>query len=219
MYKNEKSKFVLVTEEYYARAVWMLKTSFHPHEPLSTSVGLQWSDDLQQFWTEVVLKPNMSIMMIEPETGEPMCLRTIRIGRKSDKNIDAADRDSAVGKIGRYLRYARDQRNFYDVNNTDWFINFTALCTSPKYTRQGLATTIMRFSLDLMRNLEIFPLYIKGEGASNYAKKIYEKLSFHVIVDVPYDDFKENGEVVISNTGEHKSMIIYCYVIRNTKYE
>ena len=219
MYSQEKGKFVLVTEEYYERALWMAEHCFHAHEPMSKSVGLQWSDDIKQLWTEWIFKSHMSIMMVDSETGEPMCLRTIRIDRQSDEDpeIDEED-DPAAGKILRFAKYARDRKDFYDVNKTDWCVSFTALCTSPKYTRQGLATTIMMFCLDLMRNLDMFPLYIKGEGASNFAKRIYDKLKFDVVEDVPYEDFKENGQTVIANTGEHKSMTIYCYAIRNVKH-
>ena len=58
-------------------------------------------------------------------------------------------------------------------------------------------------------NMGINPYFIKGEGTSNFSKKIYEKCGFETIMDYPFDEYVKDGHVVFDNTGEHKSMRVY----------
>ena len=54
---------------------------------------------------------------------------------------------------------------------------------------------------------------MKGEGTSNFSKRIYEMLGFDVLVEFMYEDHKENGKIVFKNTGDNKSIKLYGKVI------
>ena len=207
---------MLVTEEYYERALWMTKNSFHPSDPLSTAIDFQWCDEVEAIWMNT-FKENISIMMIDDATGAPMGLRANRKETKRNAGSDLRYefKDEKARQIVNFLRYSEQQKDYFEHCGTEWCLHFFGLCTADKYRKQGVATTLMKFSMDLARHLNMFPLYVKGEGASNYSKKIYEKLNFDLIIDVPFLDYKENGESVFLKTGEHKSMTTYNYTLRN----
>ena len=155
-------------------------------------------------------------MMIDDVTGEPMGLRAIRTAMNAKSaSSHAVFKDEKTKKVVNFVRYSEQQNNYFEHCGTEWCLHFFGLCTADKYRKQGVATTLMKFSMDLARNTKLFPLYIKGEGSSNYSKRIYENLNFDLIVDVPFLDYKENGESVFVNTGSHHSMRIYNYTLRN----
>lgn len=193
----------------------MAKNYFHTSDPLSASIDLEWSAELEFVWRKI-LTQNLSIMLIEPVSGEPICLRANMKEKKSTTTFDPnMFTDPHVKKIEGFIRYSETLKDVYEYYETDWKFHFFALCTAPKYRQQGIAKTMMSFALDVTRNLGIYPVYIKGEGTSNYSKKIYEKLNFSVILDVPFVDYKNNGEIVFANTGEHKTMTVFGYALRN----
>ena len=213
-YSAIKGTFVLVTEEYYERGIWMAKNCFLPHDPLSKGLGIEWCDELEGMWINT-FKQGLSVMIVNPNNGAPMCLRATRTDSPSGQpDLEQVENQSLL-KMIKFHKYSESKIDFYKEKGAAWCIHFFGLCTSEAYRQQGLATTLMEFSLDLARNLEIVPLFIRGEGSSNYSQRIYEKLNFDLMNDIIYKDYNENGEQIIKDTGDHKSMAVYCFVIKD----
>lgn len=57
------------------------------------------------------------------------------------------------------------------------------------------------------------PYLVKGLGDSNYSKRIFERSGFDCLGEIMFDDYKVDGEQVITNTGEHKSIKLYCQMV------
>jgi len=97
----------------------------------------------------------------------------------------------------------------YGVNEA---FHFTPLAVSAKYQRQGLAKKIFDLTVNMLRQIaqdKASPTYIKGEASSNYTTKIYTQQGFEELFVNPFDSYKIDGQIVIKNTGEHKSMDFY----------
>ena len=66
----------------------------------------------------------------------------------------------------------------------------------------------MKREIDFVKDLEMGNV-IRGEGSSNFSQRIYEKLGFETLLEIQYEDYKQDGEFVFKNTGEHKPEKVY----------
>ena len=71
----------------------------------------------------------------------------------------------------------------------------------------------MQASLVFIRNLISGTAVVTGECSSNHSKRIYEKLEFDSLAEIMFEDYKVAGEIVMNNTGEHKSMRVYGKIV------
>lgn len=75
----------------------------------------------------------------------------------------------------------------------------------------------MRAAVFFIRNLELGDVVIKGEGTSNFSKRVFEKVGFEVLAEVVYADYKVDGKIVIHSTGEHKTGRLYGLFVKCVK--
>ena len=57
------------------------------------------------------------------------------------------------------------------------------------------------------------PVLVKALDDSNYSHRIFERFGFDCLAEIMYDDYKVDGEQVVTYTGEHKSIKIFCKVV------
>ncbi|XP_045159270.2 uncharacterized protein LOC123524830 isoform X3 [Mercenaria mercenaria] len=201
-------KLIRITEEYYDKALQLCREHFVPQEPLMKSVGAPWCEAIESYWL-AALKLNLSLMLIDEDTDEAVGFRTIRYAFK-DEELDFKGTIPEPSQVLlQYLLYCEEKASFFDHYGIQETIHFLSLVVAAKYQRRGYATKIFHAAIDMVRNLGLDQVYIKGEGTSNFSKKIYEKEGFAILYEHMYKDWEVDGEKPFSNTGEHKSMKIY----------
>ncbi|XP_060577433.1 uncharacterized protein LOC132734662 [Ruditapes philippinarum] len=206
-------RLVRITEEYYEKAVNLCRDHFLPNEPLSKSVGLTWNEIIEAYWLEA-LQLNLSIMLVDESTDEAVGFRTIRYALKDDKLEFGVELPEELQILLDFTEYCDKQADFFDHYGVTETFHFLSLVVSPKYQRRGFASKIVHAAMELVKNLGIDNVYIKGEGSSNFSKKIYDKEGFDVLYEHMYDEWEVDGEKPFLNTGEHKSVKVYGKRIR-----
>ena len=84
---------------------------------------------------------------------------------------------------------------------------FSNIAVAKKYRQLGVAGRLMKASMEFAKRLGFKA--IKGEGDSNYAQKIYDKLGFEVLKEMSYDSYIYEGEPLGNRTGIHRNTKIY----------
>ncbi|XP_053381664.1 uncharacterized protein LOC123534187 [Mercenaria mercenaria] len=205
-------KLVLITEEYYEKALELCRDYFVPDEPLNKAFGLQYTEEMESFWLQF-LKLHLSLMFVDEETGEPIAFRTTNIASRGEKLDLNSIKTNSLREILRFIFYCDNEAGFFDYYGTDEAFNFLGLVVSRKYQKRGFATRIFRAAVDMIRHFGFDEVYIKGAGTSNYSKKIYEKEGFEILYETFYDNYEVDGRFPIQNTGEHKSMKEYGFKV------
>lgn len=164
---------------------------------------------MEAFWLNA-LKLNLSIMFIDEESEEAIAFRITNITRPiTQLDIDAIRAEPMKLKLIQFIRHCVSMADVFRHYGTNEAIHFLGLVVAEKYRRRGLGTRIFRAAIDMTRHLGIHPLYITGEGTSNYSKKIYEDAGFEVLYEKSYRTWEIDGTFPIQNTGQHKSMKVY----------
>ena len=192
----------IITKDLYAVALSIAKNNFIADEPLGLSVGLEWTFDY-----------GMSVILLDRATGEPIGIRATRPMFKSEPMSTDGITDEKMLTIFRFYLGAMKENNIYKRYAVDEGIHFTGLTVDKKYRRRGFGLKLMKVAVQLVEELDIRPIVIQGEGTSNYAQRIYEKIGFETFGEVKFEDFVEDGQVVLKDTGEHKSMKVYVLEI------
>ena len=152
----------------------------------------------------------MSILLVNKENGEVIGVRVIRVTRKSDQFEKDKFTDEQVVKLLDFFDHTTENFDIFNKFSVSEIFEFFGLGVVAKYRRRGYGTLLMQAGVKFLNNLEIKPCFIRGSASSNFAKKIFEKCEFETMVDFKYSDYKVNDHVVFDNTGEHKSMTVFC---------
>ena len=157
----------------------------------------------------------MSLALISDATGEIVSCRVTHLANKTDKLFKDKDaiKSDKIKTILKFLMHLGSLCNKYDHYCVEEVVHFLALAVHKDYRRRGIAGKVMNAAVDLVRNLEVGPVVIAGEGTSNYTKRIYEKLGFDALAEIIYEEYKPNGEVVFKNMGEQTSTKLYGKVV------
>ncbi|XP_045194445.1 uncharacterized protein LOC123550059 [Mercenaria mercenaria] len=206
-------KLVLITEEYYDLALTFARDYFMKEEPINKGLGMQWSDELKEFWMNS-FKLNLSLMFLNEQNEEPIALRTTRIARYDDKSNIEAVKDERIKQMIRYIVHCDQKANYFEHFPTKEAFHFLGLAVAPKYKKCGYASKIFNVAVDMIRNFGIDPVYLKVEGSSNYSKKIFEKAGCETLFEQRFDTWEVGGKIPIQDTGIHESMKVYGMRIR-----
>ena len=79
-------------------------------------------------------------------------------------------------------------------------------------SHKGIGLELMQAALFFISGLNIGPYVVRG-NCTNYSKRIYEKCDFDTLGEIKFADYRENGEVVVKDTGEHKSFKMFGKII------
>ena len=201
-------KLVLITKENVDIALEFARENFMKQEPINKGLGMKWTEELEQFWRSS-LQQNLSLMFINEEDGDPIAFRTTRIARFDDRTDIEDIKDQPLKELTRYVVFCEQKADFFGHFNTKEAFHFFGLAVAPKYKHRGYARIIINTAIDMIRNFEISPVFVKVEGSSNFSKKIFEGAGMEVLSEVFYDDWEVDGKKPIQNTGIHKSMKNY----------
>ena len=209
----ENCRYELIGEDRYADAVRHMVEQHFPDEILMNSLGVTFSGQLRELYLMKTLRQNMSIALIAKDTDQIIGFRGIRIcDKKPSFTLEDMESDALKKAIGlyNYMRTKADAYKYYDV---DELFEMYGLSVHRDYRRKGIGFKMMQIALQFISNMNLGPLVIKGTCDSNFSQRIYEKLNFETLCEVIYADYKDNGEVLIINTGEHKSVKVYGKII------
>ena len=186
-----------------------MKDNFVPHEPLVQLFGVQWDKDAENYWN-AVFDQGMSLILTSKENGDIIAARGIEIIKKTDSIDTAGISDERLRNLLDYLNYCDQHAKFFEHYGAEEAVHFAGLGVSQAYRRRGIATQLLTDAVNLVKNLDLKCVYIKGEASSDYSKKIYDKLDFDVLYEQIYEDYNDvNGKHLMLNKTKHKSNKVY----------
>lgn len=207
----EGCHYIIAREDRHQDAVNLIRDHFIPDEPTARSVALTWNSELEEMYKGLVQK-NMTLALVSDTTGEIVAVRVAHVA-KAKPNEKVVFKSNNLNKIFDLFGRLEDLCNPFHHFNVEEAVGFITLGVHRDYRQKGIGTIIMRAAVELVKNLGLGPVVIKGEGTSSYSQRIYEKLNFSVLSEVVYEEYKENGEIVFKNMGIHKSARLYGKVV------
>ncbi|CAC5381610.1 unnamed protein product [Mytilus coruscus] len=199
----------LSSDERSSSLVRFLKEHFYADEALGKSLGAEFDEEVTAIFSDI-LRENLSVLLISDSTGEIIACRSMSLAKKGEKADWSKSKNRKFVTIMDFLGHRYDAMDVFKRYNADIAVSFFALATHRDHRAQGIASKLMKATLLFCKELGLNPVFIKGEGTSNYSQKIYGKFGFETIHTLPYDEYKIDGEIVFKNTGENKST--KCYV-------
>ncbi|XP_052818608.1 uncharacterized protein LOC128244632 [Mya arenaria] len=207
-FKHPGARLVRITEEFYECALDVVRKYFILEEPVNKAVGMQWTDELRELWLSS-FRLHLSIAAVNEVDGDIMAIRTTRITRKTDFVDPGTFQNQGLKRLFLIFNHCDQKADFFNRFGITEALHFYGLGCADKYQHQGLASKLFKAAIDMVRYLDIPDVYITGEATSNYSKKIYENAGFVELFEQSFATFKVKGEVVVPNTGIHKSMKKY----------
>ncbi|XP_060590501.1 uncharacterized protein LOC132745572 [Ruditapes philippinarum] len=195
---------VLVTKEFYRKAIEFTRDNFLTKEPINRSLNVQYTSEYEGYWI-TTMKQNLSLMIIAKETEDVVAIIRIKVQCKDDRSALTGIPAKPTQQKHLITSYCSSKADFFGYYGTTQALHFVGLTVSQKYQKQGMASKIVNSALCMIRNLEIKPIYVKTESASIYAQKIFEKAGFEILFEQPFDKWTVDGKQLIDNTGVHES--------------
>ena len=156
---------------------------------------------------------NVSLVLISDTSNQVVAVRVSFISKKN-KQFDMVNiKSEGLLKIVGIIKELRSFCDVYEHYKVDECVSFIALGVHKDYRRKGIGLKVQKAAVTMAKNFDLGPILLKGEGTSNFSKKIYEKLGFDILAEVLYENHKENGEVVFRNMGDDKSIKLYGKVV------
>ena len=191
------------------------KEHYTPDEVVCSSLNVKWDEALKDLLM-TYLQQDLSIGLISSKSEEIIGGRMTIINKKAINKIEIDTGEimsDAWRKFVDFMYHSESLCNVYDHYNVEEVVHFFKLAVHKNFRGKSIAMKLMKAAIAFIRNLDIGPLVIRGEGSSNFSQRIYEKLGFDVLAEVVYADYMVDGEVVVKNTGEHKSEKVYGMII------
>ena len=208
----EDFRYEIVLEDRYEECCKHIAEHNFPDEPLCISFGLTMSKELKEIILGTI-KQNMSIALISSKTNEIVGLRVIRLAKKENKFNPDDFRSTAVRNMLHFFEYINKTSDVFQYYDVDEIFEFFGLSVHRDHRRKGIGLRLMKAAIVFLSSMNIGPAVMKGSCSSNFSKRIYEKLDFEQLLEIKYDDYKVDGETVINNTGQHKSVKMYAKTI------
>ena len=191
------------------------KEHYTPDEVVCSSLNVKWDEALKDLLM-TYLQQDLSIALISSKSEEIIGGRMTIINKRAINKIEIDTGEimsDAWRKFVDFMYHSESLCNVYDHYNVEEVVHFFKLVVHKNFRGKGIAMKLMKAAIAFIRNLDIGPLVIRGEGSSKFSQRIYEKLGFDVLAEVVYADYMVDGEVVVKNTGEHKSEKVYGMII------
>jgi GNAT superfamily N-acetyltransferase len=186
----------------------MAREYFIKQEPMSKCVGMKWTGEVEEHWKKD-MNSGLSLMFLHDEDDDPIAFLTIEIIRFDVRCDIEGIQYQAYQDFFRCLVDCDRNADFFGHFQTKEAFHFISLGVTPKYRQHGYGTKIINFAIDMVRNFEIGPVYIKVEGTSNFSKKIFERAGMEILHEKYFEDWEFEGRKPFQNVGIHKSLKIY----------
>ena len=201
-------QYVRIREERYEDMLDIYKCHFCPDEVVFRAVGAILDEELREF-ARAALRQNLSIALVSCKTGEIIGGRMIKVDNRDDQ-LDISKFKSEPNRKCADVYAELDRRcNVFDQYDVDELIHFYGLVVHRDYRQRGIGEKLMKAAVLFVQNLGLGPVIIKGVGSSNFSQRLYEKVGFEMLAEVVYAEYKVDGKVVVSETGEHKTVRMY----------
>ncbi|WAR12841.1 hypothetical protein MAR_027021, partial [Mya arenaria] len=189
-FNHPGARLVRIKEDLYEGALDVARKFFMTGEPINKAVGMEWTDELRGLWLSS-FRLHFSLAAVN----------------EADEQIQT----SGLKRLFVYCNYCDQKADFFNYFGVEEAFHFYGLACADKYKNQGLASKLFKAAVDMIRYLDNPGVHIKGEATSNYSKMIYDNAGFKELFDQPFETFIVDGEVVVPNTGIHKSMKVYGF--------
>ena len=204
--------FELIREDRYEDMMNVIRRNFYPDEPMSSSLNVEWSVDVESLVLGN-LKQNLSLAMVSSDTGEIVAGQVIKIASKHepfDKSKFNGNFVLSYDALTNHFDSILNTYEHYDVDELIWLIEFVV---KREERQKGFGTKLIEAVKEFVKQLGIGPVVMRVEGTSNYSQRVFEKLGFSTLATVYYSEYKIDDKIVFVNTGEHKAFKLYCLVV------
>lgn len=159
------------------------------------------------------MKQNITLALVSDTTGETICARVNTISNKNESfDIDQIQTEG-IKKMVAFYQHLSNICNVYEWYGVEEVFQFFGIGVHKNHRKKGIGFKVMKATLALIKGFGVGPIVIKGEGSSNYSKRIYEKSDFDMLAEVVYEEYQVDGEVVFKTGPEEKSERLYAKVI------
>lgn len=203
--------FRIVDQSRYPEILHLLYKNFHTDEPMSKTVGMLDGTTSVPVLDEFALNAlgqNLSIMAIDPMTDHLLGVAINVEAKKEDENVPLKE---LLDKY-KHPRFRHILTVLYRVNEkagdifanmeTDIFFDIKMVTTDKTKRRGGLATDLLRRSVELARNLGFKA--VKTEATGLFSRKAFERLGFSVQSEYLYEDYvSDEGEKVFAALADY----------------
>ncbi|PSN32096.1 hypothetical protein C0J52_23918 [Blattella germanica] len=154
--------------------------------------------EMQGVWREM-LKQNVSIAAFMDEgrdsPGKLAGCNIIGVTKKTDAGFKPEMFEGrCIRIIVRDLEYASHLVNVFEKYGVEEYMTAMGLCVDPVFRGQGLGLEILKARFDLGKAVGLKVTQTAFTGMAS--QKLAHKVGFEVLTEVPYEDFKENGQPV-----------------------
>lgn len=199
-------------EDMYEESIKHSAEHMYPDEPLCSSLGMVMDDEVRAM-SMVPLLQNMTIVLVATKTREIIGQRVISTMSINDKIELDQIQVPANNKFLKLYDTINKSCDFWKHYNVEEAFHFFGLSVHREYRRKGIGTKLMQAALLFIKSMNLGPVLVKALGDSIYSHRIFERTEFDCLGEIMYDDYKNDGEQVVTNTGEHKSIKLFCKMI------
>lgn len=208
----------LITEKDAEGVLKMLKTFFFKDEPLNTFVNLGECKELEEYSLKSI--PEKCSFKAVNKQGEIIgvfmngLMRRPKPGHKHEKDADSCDHPK-FKKILSLMDYINEDFNIFDLfPDTDIILDGKIVSVNTNYRGLGIAGRLTEKVLEYMRENSIPVMHVLC--TSHYSARVMEKLGFHEVYKLPFENFKIDGEVVFRPAKPHVAARILAKEISKT---
>ena len=182
---------------------------------MSVNFGIVLNQDLvMKAVTIGDLQQNLSLALISCETDEMIGIQILTIAQKHKLNPDDFKNSEKARQLMSFVAYKDTVVNVFDYYDVDELFAIFELAVHRDHRRKGIGCKLMLAATIFVSRMDIGPCVIKGNAASNYSKRIFEKLNFDNIKEVKFEDYKVDGVQVITSAGEVNSFKMYGKILK-----
>lgn len=209
----------LITAEDAGAVLEMLKTYFFKDEPINTFLNIGECKELEEFSLKC-LKDNCSYKAVTKNNEIIGVFLNSLMHRPPAGDVPekAAD-DCAHSKFKKVLGlmdYIEENFNIFDLYpETDIILDGKIVSVNTNYRGMGIAGLLTEKTLNYMRNHNIPVMHVLC--TSHYSARVLEKLGFHEVYRLNYNDYKVNDEVVLKPSAPHVAARILVKEIADLK--
>ena len=197
----------------YEESIKHTAEQLYPDEPLCSSLGMIMDDEVRAM-SMGPLRQNMTVVLVNTKSREIIGQRVLSIMSIHDK-IDL-DKIKVPGnrKFLQLYDTINKKSDFWNHYKVEEAFHFFGLSVHRDFRRRGIGTKLMQAALLFIKNMNLGqPVLVKALGDSNYSHRIFERCGFDCLAEIMYDDYKVDGEQVVTGTGEHKSIKLFCKMV------
>lgn len=205
--------FRIVDQSRYPEVLELLYANFHPDEPMSRALNIYSGNHRVPAIDEYTLnglKENLSLMAVDSFTNKLLGVAINGLVHKSSLDIPLADklkniRNDKFRHIISVLHEVNQRgAHIFQELGTDVIFDIKMVTTDKLNRKSGLATDLIRKSINLARDLGYTAA--KTEATGIYSRKASERLGFTMVAEFFYDEYvaADGTTGIFSDMGNHK---------------